>query len=62
MIITILWRWKWKALTSLEPIATRSNGKTSNKHGFIASGQPKDDFNATVPSAMGSKIPAYFEI
>jgi hypothetical protein len=28
---------------------TRSNGKTSNKHGFITSGQPKDDFNATVP-------------
>jgi hypothetical protein len=35
--------------------------QTSNKHCFIASGQPKDDFNATVPSAMGSKIPAYFE-
>jgi hypothetical protein len=34
---------------------TRSNGETSYKHFFIASGQPKDDFNAAIPSAMGAK-------
>jgi hypothetical protein len=33
---------------------TRSNGETSYKHCFIASGQPKDDFNAAIPSAMGA--------
>jgi hypothetical protein len=33
---------------------TRSNGETSYKHCFIASGQPKDDF-AAIPSAMGAK-------
>jgi hypothetical protein len=33
---------------------------TSYKHCFIASGQPKDDFNAAIPSAMG-QIPAYFQ-
>jgi hypothetical protein len=27
---------------------------------FIASGQPKDDFNAAIPSAMG-QIPANFQ-
>jgi hypothetical protein len=39
---------------------TRSNGETSYKHCFIASGQPKDDFNAAIPSAMG-QIPANFQ-
>jgi hypothetical protein len=33
--------------------------RTSNKHGFIASGQPKDDFNATVPLQWETKIPAF---
>lgn len=28
---------------------------------FIASGQPKDDFNATIPSAMGSKYQSIFQ-
>lgn len=28
---------------------------------FIASGQPKDDFNATIPSAMGSKYQSVFQ-
>jgi hypothetical protein len=28
---------------------------------FIASGQPKDDFNGTVPSAMGAKYQPIFE-
>ncbi|MGO4822307.1 MULTISPECIES: DUF4331 family protein [unclassified Flavobacterium] len=28
---------------------------------FIASGQPKDDFNATVPSAMGAKYQVVFQ-
>jgi hypothetical protein len=35
---------------------TRSNGETSDKHSFIASGQPKDDFNAAIPSAMERNI------
>jgi hypothetical protein len=28
---------------------------------FIASGQPKDDFNAAIPSAMGSKYQSIFQ-
>ncbi|UQD57185.1 DUF4331 family protein [Flavobacterium sp. K5-23] len=28
---------------------------------FIASGQPKDDFNATIPSAMGAKYQGVFQ-
>jgi len=28
---------------------------------FIASGQPKDDFNATIPSAMGAKYQSIFQ-
>src|SRR6478736_323337 len=28
---------------------------------FIASGQPKDDFNAAIPSAMGSKYQPIFQ-
>lgn len=28
---------------------------------FIASGQPKDDFNATIPSMMGAKYQSVFE-
>jgi hypothetical protein len=40
---------------------TRSNGETSYKHCFIASGQPKDDFNAAIPSAMGAKYQPFFQ-
>jgi hypothetical protein len=40
---------------------TRSNGETSYKHCFIASGQPKDDFNAAIPSAMGAKYQPIFQ-
>jgi hypothetical protein len=31
------------------------------KHCFIASGQPKDDFNAAIPSAMGAKYQPIFQ-
>jgi hypothetical protein len=41
---------------------TRSNGETSYKHCFIASGQPKDDFNAAIPSAMGAKYQPFFNL
>jgi hypothetical protein len=41
---------------------TRSNGETSYKHCFIASGQPKDDFNAAIPSAMGAKYQPIFNL
>jgi hypothetical protein len=40
---------------------TRSNGETSYKHCFIASGQPKDDFNAAIP-AMGAKYQPIFNL
>jgi hypothetical protein len=39
---------------------TRSNGETSYKHCFFASGQPKDDF-AAIPSAMGAKYQPIFQ-
>jgi hypothetical protein len=32
------------------------------KHCFIASGQPKDDFNAAIPSAMGAKYQPIFNL
>jgi hypothetical protein len=36
--------------------------QTSDKHCFIASGQPKDDFNAAIPSAMGAKYQPIFNL
>jgi hypothetical protein len=41
---------------------TRSNGETSYKHCFFIWGQPKDDFNAAIPSAMGAKYQPFFNL